>query len=451
MKGKIELVKAVAEGDVIRYEVRESPGLGLLRQEKVDLFIRYHFSEGASCDLSGLPPSILALPISIYMATVTWFYDVELVIPEMDKTLYDALPNIYAAYSKVYGPFKEAWRGKVTVGKVVENHPCGNPRYDKVVFFSGGVDACHAGIDNPGRRSLLVSIPDIECGARNEGALREEKFALIKNFAAIVNSDWLLITNNFNMCLFRDAKVNQELKTARGLSSAAFRFDGWFGIKYLPNMCSVAPVAYLTGVASLVMGGTFEMLEWKPNHNEDGANPALSDAITFANVSFAEQDALLGRRTPKVKTVIDWCKERGVRMKLWTCFSDQATQCGFCTKCVRTELNILCAGENPKDWGFDGFDERKFERHVRSYRYSERSPCWLWDICESVDDAKTYPFLDGMLHWLKRIGHREYARRVARRARFRWLIARPMRVWKYPHYVRLILSRFLAQPDNGCA
>lgn len=28
---------------------------------------------------------------------------------------------------------------------------------------------------------------------------------------------------------------------------------------------------------------------------------------------------------------------------LWTCFDDETEQCGTCIKCVRTQLNILCA------------------------------------------------------------------------------------------------------------
>ena len=81
---KIELTKVYVDGNTIRYEVREEQGLGLLRQEKVELFIRYHFNESFVCDLSKVPISILALPISLYMIPITYFYDVELVIPEMD-------------------------------------------------------------------------------------------------------------------------------------------------------------------------------------------------------------------------------------------------------------------------------------------------------------------------------------------------------------------------------
>lgn len=149
---KIELSKIIVENNLIRYEVKQEKGLDLLQEEIVKLFIRFHGNENFNIALNELPQSILALPISLYLLPITYFYNVELVLPEMDKTLYEKLPEIYAAYSKIYGPFKNEWRGKLTVGKIVENSNYGNAKYDKVVFFSGGVDAVSAGINNPGKK-----------------------------------------------------------------------------------------------------------------------------------------------------------------------------------------------------------------------------------------------------------------------------------------------------------
>lgn len=447
---KIELTKVYVDGNTIRYEVREEPGRGLLRQEKVELFIRYHFNESFICDLGDLPMSILTLPISFYLIPLTYFYDVEVMIPEMDKDLYEHLPQIYAAYSKVYGPFNESWRGRVTVKKIVENFNRGNQRYDKAVFFSGGVDACHAGINNAGRRSLLVSIPDIETQAKNEGPLRGEKFALIKNFSNTVDSDWLLISNNFNSSLYKDQSINEFLGKVRGLSSAAYKYDGWYGIKYIPNMCSVAPVAYAMGIKSLHMGSTCEEIDGVYAENLDGVNPAITNSVSFAGVSFAEQDGLDARRSAKVRKIITWCKVNNKRVKLWACFSDRTSQCGFCGKCVRTQLNVLCAGENPREWGFDEFSEKKFAKFIRDYRYRESNPCWLWDNIDAIEDECVYPYLNDLLHWLKKIGYKEYVRRANNRAKLRarmHMLSRVLFVNRYPCYVRAIWAKITG--SNG--
>lgn len=442
---KITLSRISIEDDRILYEITQDKGLGLLQQDKVALFIRFHCGEGVHIDLSKIPQSILAVPISLYLLPLTYFYKIELVLPVMDKELYERLPKIYAAYSKMYGPFSEDWRGKLTVGHVVDTPVANANRHDKIVFFSGGVDACSAGINNPGHNTVLVSIPDIEALAKNEGPLREEKFSLIQKFAGIVDSDWVLISNNFNASLYKDVEINSYLRTQKGLSSSAFNFDGWRGIKYLANMCSVAPLAYACGIKKLIMGSTFEPIEKTRANGNDGAHPLLSNSISFAGVRFDEQDELYTRRSAKVRRIIDWCNSHEKKVKMWVCFRDGSSQCGLCNKCVRTQLNILCASENPKDWGFDTFDEVKFSRLIKSYGYLD-TPCWHWDIDKAIDTNRDYPYCNDMLHWLKRVGYKEYLRKAKLRRVWRSRISRCIRIFfihRYPHYLKRICERLV--------
>lgn len=441
---RIEITKAYVKADTIHYEIREEAGLGLLRKDIVELYIRLHHNESTNYDLSSVPESVLLVPISLYLLPITYFYNVELVIPSMDKVLYENLQPIYEAYSNIYGPFKREWRGKVTVGKIVENKPVENSQYDKVVFFSGGVDACHAGINNPGRKSLLVSIPDIESMAKSDGPLREEKFTLIKDFSKVVNSEWLLLSNNFNSSLYNGDEIKNFLTTVRGLCSEAYNFDGWAGIKYMANMCCVAPVAYLTGVKSLIMGSGFEQIEDELRVNYDGANPDITNSIKFADVSFAEQDGLTVRRSKKVSNIIDWCKAHKITTRLWACFTDGSTQCGYCTKCIRTQINILCAGENPRDWGFVNFSEGGLTDYVKDFKYKESNPCWNWDNIETIDENKIYPYCNELLHWLKTIGYKEYHHQVIERSKPTTL-TRLLAFRYYPHYIKMVFSKFVGR------
>ena len=444
---RIELSKIMVEDDKILYEVSQESGVELLRQDVVQLFIRLHCAENVKVSLRQVPQSILAVPISLYLLPLTYFYKIELVLPVMDKVLYERLPEIYSAYSKLYGPFDNEWRGKVTVKDVYDTPVAAEGAYDKVVFFSGGVDACSTGINNPGCRTLLVSIPDIEIYAKNDGPLREEKFSLIKSFSQVIGSDWTLISNNFNATLFRDGKIGSYLRTQNMLPGPAE--DGWLGIKYLANMCCVAPLAYALGIKNLIMGSSYEQFETRCWNANDGSNPMLLDSISFAGTKFGEQDELRTRRFIKVRKIVDWCNSHSKRVKMWTCFSDDSSQCGICPKCIRTQLNILCAYENPKNWGFENFDEDKLSHLVRSYRYNENNPCWLWDIVESIDAESVYPYCNSMLHWLKRIGYKEYRRRVFSHIAWhdrihKWigLFGKIIRIQKYPHYLKRIIGRF---------
>ena len=104
MAKTIEIVNVVTEGDTIKYKLRDNTGLHLLKEEEVDAWVKYYHTENFGLSLESLPESVLLIPAMLYLMPVTYFYGVDLVVPSMDKTLYEELPAIYAAYSKIYGP-----------------------------------------------------------------------------------------------------------------------------------------------------------------------------------------------------------------------------------------------------------------------------------------------------------------------------------------------------------
>lgn len=435
MNKTIELRKIWVEGTTIKYEIYDNTGLQLLQTDKVEAFINFYNTEEFNFVPENLSQSVLAIPITLYLLPITYFYNVELILPCMDKTLYENLSEIYNAYSKIYGPFKDEWRGKVSPVKIEQNNAL-QSKYEKVVFFSGGVDACSAGINNPGEKTVLISVPSIELSAKNEGALRNEKFNLIRNFSENIRSRWILVSNNFNERIFNDENIQVAL--SKKLFSSAFKFDGWPGIKYLGNLCSAVPIAYAIGIKEFIMGSTFEQEEENCYISYDGANPVLSDSIKFVNMYFAEQDELHTRRSQKVRNIISWCKKQGHNIKLWACFNDNSSQCGICAKCIRTQLNILCAGENPLNWGFENFTEEKFSHLLRTYKYYERNACWIWDIVDSIDTSIIYPYCNKVIHWLKDIGYKKYFQRSSILHSIRKMSKRMFQIYRYPYYIKTI-------------
>lgn len=431
MKRTIELTRIAVDGDTVKYEIHDNTGLGLLRKEKVEAQIQFHNADAFGFE----PDKLLALPITLYLLPVTFFYHIELILSSIDNTLYHNIPTLYAAYSQMYGPFKEEWRGKIVAKEIVANQ-MPDARYDRIVFFSGGVDAIHAGINNPGKRNVLVSVPSIEVHSRNEGALRNEKFVMIKEFSRVIGSDWLLVANDFNQVVFddeigRNGKITRYLRNTLQLNTVAFNHSGFWGMRYIPNLCSVAPFAYAMGIKELIMGSS--LIEDKLEPALDGTNPLLTNGFKFVGISFAEQDGLYTRRSQKVKNIVSTFKNQGKHVRIWACFVDNSEQCGECAKCVRTQLNILCTGENPKDWGFARFDEKKFSQLVRSYCWFENSIDDVWGIIDSIDDSRTYPYSNELLHWLKRVGYKRYFNRS------RWMRKLMLNIIfkfsKYPHYI----------------
>ena len=191
------------------------------------------------------------------------------------------------------------------------------------------------------------------------------------------------------------------------------------------------------------MGSSYEEIEYKMEWALDGANSLITNAFKFSDISFVEQDGLYTRRSQKVRNIVSTFKNQGEHVRIWTCFGDSSEQCGECAKCVRTQLNILCTGENPKDWGFARFDEKSFSRLVRSYRWFEKVPCWTWDIIDSIDDSRTYPYCNELLHWLKRVGYKRYFNRS--RQMHKLMLNRIFKFSKYPHYACVVWRRLIGK------
>lgn len=441
MTKTIEITKISVVENIIKYEIHDNTGLHLLKNGIVEAWVEYHHTENFGFLLKDIPESILAVPATLYLMPITWFYEVDLIVPSIDKMLHDNLPMIYSAYSKIFGPFKDEWHGNLITKKIVENH-LNNSHFENIVFFSGGVDAVHAGINNTGKKNILVSVPSIEDVKKvnKKDEIKDflsVKSTLIQEFSVASGSDWIYITNNFQSDIFNDIYIQSELKNTFKLSSEAFMFNGWFGIKYLGNLLSTIPFAYALGIKTLIMGSTYEELDNIPAFNLDGAHPELSDSFKIADITFAEQEGLYTRRSLKVKNIIKWCHSQNKSLKLWVCFKDSTEQCGTCTKCIRTQLNILCTGETPKEWGFNSFNEKKFSKIIRSYHYYDKNPCWMWDIIDSIDDHTIYPYCNDMLHWLKKIGYEKYQRKALA------FIQRPkiLRFYRYPHYIKRVFQK----------
>lgn len=350
MKRTIELTRIAVDGDTVKYEIHDNTGLGLLRKEKVEAQIQFHNADAFGFEPDKLPESVLALPITLYLLPVTFFYHM--------------------------------------------------------------------------------------VHSRNEGALRNEKFVMIKEFSRVIGSDWLLVANDFNQVVFddeigRNGKITRYLRNTLQLNTVAFNHSGFWGMRYIPNLCSVAPFAYAMGIKELIMGSS--LIEDKLEPALDGTNPLLTNGFKFVGISFAEQDGLYTRRSQKVKNIVSTFKNQGKHVRIWACFVDNSEQCGECAKCVRTQLNILCTGENPKDWGFARFDEKKFSQLVRSYCWFENSIDDVWGIIDSIDDSRTYPYSNELLHWLKRVGYKRYFNRS------RWMRKLMLNIIfkfsKYPHYI----------------
>ena len=84
---------------------------------------------------------------------------------------------------------------------------------------------------------------------------------------------------------------------------------------------------------------------------------------------------------------------------------------------------------------------------MRSYTYMEHEPCYVWDIVDSIDDGRVYPFGDGLLHWLKRIGYKEYFKRSQLVSKLNRLRSQD-RIHRSPRYARTLFRMLKGYGDE---
>ena len=304
MNKAIEVAKITARGNRIEYLLRDESGLGLFKEKSLTAWIEFHNAEAFGFAAENVPISILAVPIALYLYPATWFCGVDLVLPTIDKTLFEDLDAIYDAYSNLHGPFSPEWRGKVLPSKI-EDAEMPAPKFERLVFFSGGVDAVHAALNNAGPKNVLASVPSIESVRKGKGRrldagkdFLEVKSRLVRDFSGVTKSPWVLVTNNFNDDIFDSKKVERDAKGKISTPETYFSH-----MVKLGNMLSAAPFAHALGIRTLVMGSGYTPLEGKDGWSKDGDYPDLSNSIKFSGAAFAEQDGFYTRRTAKVRNI----------------------------------------------------------------------------------------------------------------------------------------------------
>ena len=112
MEKTIELEKIYTEKNRIYYDLVDKSGMKLLKTPRVKAWIQYDHAEEFDFDISKIPQSILAIPLSLYLLPITYYYDINLELPVMDKELHENLPAIINAYAKIYGtlPQKQLYK-----------------------------------------------------------------------------------------------------------------------------------------------------------------------------------------------------------------------------------------------------------------------------------------------------------------------------------------------------
>ncbi len=299
-------------------------------------------------DLSEIPNSILAIPFVSNVIPLIWITDSSLVVDELDKSFYDCLTKVKAAYQTMFPnvPFQ----GSLVVNRIEEHSY--TPEREAASFFSGGLDALTTYIRIKDKKPLLIT----EYGWHENEAQKSDVWESDKentiSFAKQNGLDSILIQSNYGTFIIA-SNIDYEFHKKLGDS-------WWHGLHHgLAIISAAIPIAFKFKIECLYIASSNSPLY----QVACASDPTVDNEIQFAS-SKVFHDAYELTRQDKVKVVVDHYSVSKESVSIRVCFKNKENCCN-CEKCLRTILGIVAEGKDPLDYGFN--IPYPFSPHLKSF------------------------------------------------------------------------------------
>ena len=314
-------------------------------------------------DASIIPDGILSVPFVGIMLTATMLLDIDIRVPVIDRTFYQSVEEVKQVYKEMFPA--SHFNFNVSADEVQDIQYENN---NKATFFTGGVDATSALIENIRQKPILLNIwgGDIRLTDPSSHEQLEAYFSCLSNALslqyAFVKTDGreMFIETELDMLLrdHMDRKRNH---------------DWWASIAHILSMTSsIAPYAYLNNIGTCFIGSSYV----DGTDIFDSNNEKLITAIRFGSTYFESVDGKMDRLA-KTKKIIDFHEDTGTDLQLKVCWNRTAGQnCSCCEKCYRTIMGIVVNGGDPNEYGF--YVTKKTYQDIRKFLQNKKVNEAFW-------------------------------------------------------------------------
>jgi hypothetical protein len=401
----IRIGKVEVDGGLLTAPIDCSPEL-----ERYFVDRRFWADYGDTVDLSGIPPSILAIPAVGSVAGVAWAVGADLVVDELDARYRQALTEVAAVIQSIYPSFHT---GRSAVrGRIVANDP--RPDQGRVgLLFSGGLDANTSLIEHADRVTDLFTIWGADVPLANQ-PLWSRLTALIEANPAAATKTRHRIASNLRS-LLDNGRLGDEF------GSVILTGAWWSGVQVGLGMQSlIAPAAFALGMRRVMEASS---LTAAPGTTYI-FSPDVDEKIAWAGAAVAH-DSFHRSRQQKIHEVLAPYLRSADRLPLAVCYERgrgglPTINCGVCEKCLRTQVGLLLEGIDPVVCGFhmedDALDQAR-DRFERNGYMLEPVQISSWhDIQRGLPaDLDRLPDIRGsrrFFAWLRGLDVDAYARRA---------------------------------------
>lgn len=351
------------------------------------MFIEYGTS------VTEIPKSILTIPFVSSLLPLMWLCDGTMWVEEIDRTFYDCIFRLKAAYQELYAHYE--LKGRFIPAKTIYNTY--EPEKECILLFSGGLDAHTSYIRNIEKTPVLCNIQGWYKNLVDIDKAAEADRQDISKFAKTQNVDFEFVKSNFAVVV---NNTTFQKNIAKRLGDS-----WWHAFQHSMAFISITmPLAYKRKIKNIYIASSFSI---------GAKGKCASYATTDIEFKFAEHggcihDGFELSRQDKIHLLVEWQKKIEKDYPIRVCsFNDE--NCCKCEKCFRTILGIVAENGDIENFGFhiEGSLKKHFEgvMEERLYNYGikgESTKHWPFikkRMIENYEQIQEKEFVDWFMSY----------------------------------------------------
>lgn len=337
-------------GKLVCYKFEVSPGLKPFFTTDC-LFVEY------DRDMSEVPLSILSIPFVSSVIPLIWLTNSILWVHELDRTYYDSLKALRAAY-------QANMPGCALGGRLVSNYLVNNcfgpdreETHGAILLFSGGLDAHVSYIRHHKESLTLMNIQGWLPRPEDESDAQRADFSDTAKFANAQGKDASLVKSNFATII--DIPHLHKRITRR------LHMNYWHDFQHSIAFIGIAiPVALQRNTPRIYIASSYTV----GRRVFCASLPDTDNEHRFAGTGHVVHDGFELSRQDKVAQLVEYQQSTGKSYPIRVCSFNDRNDC-VCPKCFRTITAIVAEGGDPTDFGFElPLDKVAFyENYVRNH------------------------------------------------------------------------------------
>ncbi len=286
-------------------------------------------------NIEGVPKNILAIPFVCNVLPISWLFDAEIVVEELDADFLNSVNPIKNSYQNMYPNLK--FMGELKCEKIIQN----NYKPLKVaMMFSGGVDATATLVKHISEEPLLINLQGSDIKLKYKTVLDNVQIKLQK----MAQQYSLPIT--FVETSFREVLNEKELDMFISIVNDNYWHALQHGIAILSH---AAPIVYLKKIKTLYIASSYT----KGDNAKCASDPSIDNMLKLASTVIYHDNFDL-TRGEKIQLINNYCENNHLSLNIRVCFNERKEDnCCKCEKCYRTIFEIISRNGNPKNFGFD--------------------------------------------------------------------------------------------------